>query len=100
MSPRDGETGVPIDHPIKITFTQPMDIATFDKETFSVKRESEDVEGVRRLIDNDTVAIFEPEQKFSEGSKYTVTVKGVKDKKGTRLITSYEWYFVTGSFIK
>ena len=109
MSPINNEQSMTRDTQVKVTFSEPMDPATINKNTFIVTQRTTPEMGVYRsdpiegkvIYYNDNTATFQPsivlgpDQEF--GNVFTVTITdGAKDLAGNSLIQDYVWSFTTG----
>ena len=94
-SPESGATGVAIDRNINATFSEPMDRATLNTATFTVKYGTTPVTG--KVTFADKTATFTPTSKASNGTLYTATITtGAKDRAGNGLASNYMWSFTAG----
>jgi hypothetical protein len=92
--PANTETGVVLNKNISATFSVPMDQATFNASTFTVKQAGNTVNGV--ISHNGNTVTFDPENDLSYGTTYVVTITtGVKNTEGTSMAINYVWGFTT-----
>jgi hypothetical protein len=95
VSPSDGAIGQPVDVPIVITFSEPMDTISFVVSTSPCGGSCPTYDVVWSA--GDTVAtltksngLFDPE------TEYTITIEAItRDANGNDLATDYTWSFTT-----
>jgi hypothetical protein len=94
-SPSDGFTDVAVDATITATFSEDMDGATIDDNTFTVDN------GVTGNVSYDAISItatFTPTVNLDYDTAYIVTITtGIEDLAGNPLRTDYSWAFTTQS---
>ncbi|HEY0469733.1 MAG TPA: ice-binding family protein, partial [Polyangiaceae bacterium] len=94
--PANGSTGVSLDTTITATFSLPMDPATLDETTFTVKQGLTVVAGTVNLTG--TTATFTPAAPLSASLPYTATIaSSAKDLAGFPLVSDYTWSFTTAA---
>ncbi|MBI2345354.1 MAG: Ig-like domain-containing protein [Deltaproteobacteria bacterium] len=90
----DGATGVAVDSPITVTFSEAMNAATFTDQTFQVVGPTGQVAGA--ISYSGTTATFKPTQSLQYFTNYTVTLTtAVKDPAGNPLAQNYTFGFRT-----
>ena len=95
-SSANGATGVAVNAAISVIFSEPMDAATINAATFTVKAGTTAVPGTVNY--SGTTATFTPTGNWANSTSYTATVTtGVKDLAGNALSTNYVWNFSTGT---
>lgn len=97
-SPSPGAPDVPVNSLVQATFSEPMNSATINKNTFTVKKEGETtpLEGKISLSPDGKTASFDPEQDFSAKTTYSATIEtGAQDLAGNTLDSSKRWSFTT-----
>lgn len=93
MTPATGAAGVAIDSSVTVTFSEAIDPASINQQTFTVSG----VQGVVTYEPTSKTAMF-THPPMSTNSTYTVTItKGVKDQAGNSMGSAYTWTFVTSS---
>ena len=94
--PADGATGVALNAAISATFSQPMDPATLNATTFTVKQGTTKVVGTVTFAAATRTVTFTPTLSLSNDLVYTATIStAVTDVAGLALVRSYEWIFTT-----
>lgn len=94
-SPEGGATGVAIERDVNATFSEPMDRATLNTSTFTVRQGTKPVTG--KVTFADKTATFTPTSKISNDTLYTATITtGAKDQAGNALASNYVWSFTAG----
>ncbi|MEX0982347.1 MAG: ice-binding family protein [Bacteroidales bacterium] len=92
--PEDNATEVEIDKLILVTFSKPMDPASINSLTYSLKNEEVSVSGTVSF--NEMTATFTPSSNLAFSKTYTGTVTtGVKDVDGNALAEEYTFSFTT-----
>lgn len=92
-SPFDGETGVPLNSVITVTFSEAIDPASITSATFDVSSTKS-----ARIFVSGEVATFEPEVELEGDKTLTVTLStGIKDLAGNALAVAFSWDFSTES---
>jgi methionine-rich copper-binding protein CopC len=94
-TPAQGATNTPINTPITVTFSEPMDPASISNTTFSLTANGGNYPG--SVIYTGTTAIFTPNTfPLAYASNYTATVSnGAKDLAGNSLAANHTWSFTT-----
>jgi hypothetical protein len=96
ISPLDGEESVTIDSSVVVTFSEPIKENSVTGKIF-VSDFTGNVAGNLSLFGSSVV--FRPENSFTPGTAYTVTVKsGIEDLNGNLLQTDYSSTFTTEVF--
>jgi hypothetical protein len=101
-SPANGSVGVLITSVVTVTFSEPMNPATINTSTITVKRgPAPDVDEGTVTYDAATrTATFTPTFEFPYNSPYTVTVTtGVKDVAGNSLASNFTSTFQTIQYV-
>jgi len=94
--PADIETNVFLNKIVSATFNMPMNNATINAATFTLKQGTTSVSG--NVSYNGTTAYFVPTVPFTTNTEYTGTITtGVKNLQGTALSNNFVWKFTTGS---
>jgi hypothetical protein len=95
-TPAPGETDVPLDEDITVTFSTPMDSASFDSSSLIVVLGTDTVEGEIFYDPSDTTLIFDPTDSLLPEETYTVIlVPEFLDTLGFPIDTTYTWTFTT-----
>ncbi len=96
--PENDETGVSLNKVIRATFSEPMDAATINGTTFTIKQGTNVINGV--VTYTGVTASFTPSVNLSPNTVYTATVtSGAENNAGTALAGDYIWEFTTGTFV-
>jgi fibronectin type 3 domain-containing protein len=97
-SPADGASNIPIDSPVKATFSEAMDPASITTSSFEVRDGSGNI--VPAAVSYDSItgqATLTPNSALLYGTTYTVDVKsgatGVKDLAGRSMSADKVWSF-------
>jgi Bacterial Ig-like domain len=99
-SPPDGATGVPVASLVQATFSESMNNATINNETFTVKKKGETSpkKGIISLSPDGKTATFDAEEDFSSNTSYDATMEiGAQDLAGNALVSAKRWSFTTGT---
>jgi hypothetical protein len=97
-SPEDGETSVPLNKVITVTFNKEMNPTTITAQSITLEGPSGAVAGA--VTYSGVTASFTPTNLLAINSNYTGKVKTiVKDIKGNALQVDYIWTFSTGATI-
>jgi hypothetical protein len=95
VSPADAGTGVSLQPPLAVTFSEPMRAGTLTTATFTLKRGLAPVVGT--VIYADGTATFSPAVALAPCSTYAAAIStGVQDLAGNALATTFVWHFTTG----
>lgn len=95
-TPANAATGVAINQAIAATFSEPLNAATINKITFTLKHGTKPVSGTVTNIG--TTAIFTPTSALLPNTTYTATITTrVEDQAGNRLASNFVWSFTTGA---
>lgn len=97
-NPRDDEDDIPVDTPITITFSEPMDPTTINKETFGLylRRWGQYRKVSGSVSYSGTMAAFNPKGELRDDRDYVAIVSSdVTDLAGNELGESYRWEFET-----
>ncbi len=90
-------TDVPINTPIRVTFSEAMDAATLTPATFTV---SSGTAVVGTVTTSGSTATFLPNGHLDSMTAFTVTLsKSVKSAAGVALATDHVWRFTTGTTV-
>lgn len=94
-SPVKGYTDVSVNQKASVAFSEDMDSATLNSDTFTLMQGSTPVAG--KVTSTDATATFAPAREFEKGKVYTATVTtGAKDLAGNPMAYNYEWRFTAG----
>lgn len=94
--PAKGESGVAIDSPVRVTFSEPVDRATLTAATWSISGGNRAVTGTIDL--HSESATFTPSNRWDAGTRYRVTLTtGIKDLAGHPIRENFSWEFTTGT---
>jgi hypothetical protein len=94
--PISNETGVALNKIITATFNMPMDVATINASTFTLKQGLVPLSGAVTLT-GDT-ASFTPDVALVSNTIYTALITtGAKNLAGVSIAANYEWNFTTGN---
>jgi hypothetical protein len=104
VTPASGATGVAGATNITATFSEAMDTATINTNTFELRNPSNNL--VTATVTYDPVtktATLDPTANLSASTTYTATIKGggtdprVKDQAGNALANNFTWSFTTAA---
>lgn len=94
--PEDNEPNVFLNKIVSATFNMPMNNATINEATFTLKQGTTAITG--NVSYNGTTAYFVPSVPFAINTEYTGTITtGVKNLQGTAISSNFVWKFTTGS---
>jgi len=97
-NPTNNETNVFLNKIVTATFNMPMNNATINAATFTLKQETTTVNGA--VSYNGTTAYFTPDVALAANTEYTGTItNGAKNLQGTPLANNYVWKFTTGIIV-
>jgi len=91
-SPQNGQTDVPVNTPLVIEFSEPVDPATLTDENFSVSDNitGQVVVGEIQVNAEGGIASFVPENPFAVGRRFSVFLgSGITDRAGNPLVTNF-----------
>jgi len=92
--PINNSTGISLDKTITATFSMPMDAATINGNTFTLKQGTIIIPGA--VTYSGTTASFKPTNMLLEGKIYTATITtGAKNIAGVPLANEFVWNFTT-----
>ncbi len=95
-SPADGDKTAPVRQNVSVAFSEAMDPATLNSDTFVVMQEKNIVSG--KVTSAASNATFTTTRDFEKGKPYTATVTtGAKDLAGNPLARNYVWHFTAYS---
>ena len=95
-SPIDTAANVGVNRRVTATFSRPMNPATLDATTFTVKQGANPIAGV--VSYTASTATFVPTNPLSLSLQYTATITiGAADPEGNALASNYVWNFTTGA---
>jgi hypothetical protein len=95
-NPVNGDTNVPIDSIITVTFSEEMDASTITTDTIEVSTGSSMVSGT--ITYSGTIATFTPSTSLLNSTAYTIEIEtDVKDLAGNALASHYHSSFMTVS---
>lgn len=93
IAPAEGAAGVSILTSIRVTFSEPMNPATLDSQTFFIEG---GVAGEWRYDEESRTAQLIPAAPLAYSARYTVTVtQGAQDLGGNPLASGRSWFFTT-----
>jgi hypothetical protein len=93
--PGSNATNVALNKVIGVTFSEPMDAATINSSTFSMKNGAVLIAGT--ITYSGTLATFTPDVDLLSNATYTVTVgSGVQNSNNIGLAGDHVWTFATG----
>lgn len=92
-------TAVPINSRVSVTFSEAMDAATLNNNSFTVVGAGEaPMAGTVSLDASQHIATFIPGSNFTASTVYTATLtNSVKSANGNALAADYVWTFTTGT---
>jgi hypothetical protein len=94
--PADGATDVAANQAIAATFSEPMNRATINRSSFTLRQGQRPVTGTVTLVG--ATAIFTPSNALKFSTVYSATVNTrAHDLAGNRLATNFVWSFTTGA---
>jgi len=97
-SPTNNETSVVLNKVVSATFNMPMDAATINTTTFTLKQGTTSILGVVTYSGNN--AFFTPSSNLTSNTVYTATITtGAKNTVNTPLAANYVWNFTTGTIV-
>ena len=97
-TPLDGATSVALIANVAVSFSEAMDPATINGNTFTVSSGAVAVAGTVTYAD--TTAVFSPTAPFTSGEKLTATVTtGAQSAGHVALASSHVWTFTTASMV-
>jgi hypothetical protein len=97
--PADGATGISVSAPITAKFSEPMEIASINGSTFTLKTTSGStpVAGTVTFDNPSSTATFTPAAPLSSTTSYTATITtGVRDVSANNMTANKVWTFTTG----
>ena len=97
-SPPKGRTDVPLNVSIVVVFSAPVDSATIDTSTLSLRLGARPVAGVARISDTTGLrAEYVPDRRLADSTAYAIEVtRGVRDVTGVALDSAVSATFTTG----
>ena len=97
-SPTSNETGVVLNKVVNATFNMPMDPATINLTTFTLKQGTTTIPGLVTYSGNS--AFFTPNANLIGNTIYTATLSnGAQNVAGVALASNYVWNFTTGAIV-
>ncbi|MEL7833719.1 Ig-like domain-containing protein [Fodinibius sp. Rm-B-1B1-1] len=94
--PRDDEDDVLFDIQITATFSERVDPASVNSNTFRLRTNNGNVSGSVRYEDEDSTAVFNPSETLQDGTLFTATITdGIRDLNGNAPSNNYNWNFTT-----
>ncbi|MEL1248748.1 Ig-like domain-containing protein [Flavobacterium helocola] len=97
-SPTPNERGVVLNKVVSATFNMPMDPATINTSTFTLKQGTTTITGVVTYSGN--TALFTPNANLTANTVYTATITtGAHNMAGVALASNYVWNFTTGAIV-
>jgi hypothetical protein len=95
-SPVDGDTWVPVGGAISVTFSEIMNLFTFNDSAFIVRNQSGAAIPSISIDDDDKRVIFTPQNRLAHDENFTVIIAdSVKDLAGNPLDSNFTWSFTT-----
>jgi len=96
IDPLNTVTGVAFNKVVALTFSEPMDPATINDQTFTLMQNGTVVPGTVVYSASDSTATFTPTDPLAAGLLYTATITtGAKDLAGNALAANTGWAFTT-----
>lgn len=93
-NPRDDEDDVSFDVRIKATFSEKLDPATVNNNTFRLRSNNGSISG--SVSYEDSTAVFSPSENLRDGTIFTATITDdIKDLSGNYPNNNYNWNFTT-----
>jgi hypothetical protein len=97
-SPTSNETNVVLNKVIKATFNMPMNPASINNVTFTLKQGTNNIQGVVTYVGKN--AYFNPNNNLSPNLVYTATITtGAENTATIAIASNYVWSFTTGTII-
>ncbi|CAM3550288.1 hypothetical protein FSS13T_07960 [Flavobacterium saliperosum S13] len=97
-NPTRNETGVVLNIVVGATFNMPMDAATINTTTFTLKEGTNTITGIVTYSGNE--AFFTPNVNLTANTVYTATITtGAENTANVPLGTDYTWNFTTGTIV-
>jgi hypothetical protein len=97
IDPADGDTDVPVDSDIIVTFSKRMEASTIDTSTFSLTQNGSPVSGTVMTLSARS-ARFRPDSDLTAGTSYEVTLTtDITDREGNALVSQNTATFTTAS---
>lgn len=97
-SPTTNESAVVLNKVLSATFNMPMDPATLNTTSFTLKQGATTITGVVTYAGNS--AFFTPIVNLTASTIYTATITtGATNLAGTPLASNYVWNFTTGTIV-
>jgi hypothetical protein len=93
--PAGNAVNVPLDQPIRITFSEPVNVGTVSAGTVSLAGPAGAVTGVVSVDPDETTASFTPLARLAEQTRYTLRVAGVRDRLGREMARPHVVSFTT-----
>ena len=95
--PLYGDTGVPVNTLITVTFSEPVNPSTINTNTFTLWQGTTPVSGSEVSYYGNT-AILRPASDLAKNTTYTAKITtDVTDASGNHLLNGYTWNFTTGT---
>lgn len=97
-TPTANETDVVLNKVIRATFNMPMNPASINGATFTLKQGTTAIQGVVTYVGNN--AFFTPNSNLSPNLVYTATITtAAENTAGVSIAANYVWSFTTGTLI-
>ena len=94
-APGEGATNGDIDRQVSVAFSEAMDPATINAQTFTLQNGTTAVPGTVQIA-SATSATFRSSQRLEPGTQYTGRIStGTRDLAGNALPSDYVWNFMT-----
>jgi len=95
-APVEGATAAPVNQKVNAAFSETMDRASINGETFTLRQGTTPVPG--KVTSNASTATFTPDRNLDKGKPYTATLTtGARDQAGNPLAKNYTWTFTAHS---
>jgi len=97
-TPTNNETGVVLNKIVTATFNMPMNPATINGASFTLKQGTTSIPGA--ITYSGTTAFFTPTSNLMANTIYTATITtGAQNLAATPIASNYVWEFTTGTII-
>ena len=94
FDPADNATEVVLNKIVSVCFSEPMDPASINESTFTLKHGTTSVTGTVSYLNS--IAYFEPSINLQAGTTYTATITtGMQNLSGITLYSEHTWNFST-----
>ncbi len=97
-TPPNGSTGIPLNEVVSVTFSEAMNLATLNTNTFLLTYGPAATPVRGEIVCTNARAVFWPSTHFASNSLFTATITtGAMSATGVPLVTNHTWTFTTGS---